>query len=181
MLVDGEIFRQAMRRLAAAVCLIATEASDGTRCGLTATAVCSVSANPPTLLCCVNRQSASYKAIASNRVFAVNALALDDRTLADQFSRPMPSTEKFSLGLWTRLETGSPILESALAGFDCRLSHAVEVGTHGILFGEILAVQLRAEAAKPLLYAHGGYGRFASEAAAELDSLSMPTWDEQYY
>jgi flavin reductase (DIM6/NTAB) family NADH-FMN oxidoreductase RutF len=62
------------------------------------------------------------------------------------------------------------------------LSSAVEVGTHGILFGEIQAVQVRKVPAKPLLYAHGGYGGFASMAAAgELDSLWIPTWEEQDY
>jgi flavin reductase (DIM6/NTAB) family NADH-FMN oxidoreductase RutF len=179
--IDAVAFRQAMRRLAAGVCLITTEAVDGARSGLTATAVCSVSASPPTLLCCINRQSASYQAIVGNQGFAVNVLALDDRSLADQFSRPIPSTEKFSAGLWTRLETRSPVLESALASFDCRLSNSVEVGTHGILFGEILAAQVRAVLAKPLLYAHGGYGHFASVAADELSGLWMPTWDEQHY
>jgi flavin reductase (DIM6/NTAB) family NADH-FMN oxidoreductase RutF len=179
--VDALAFRLAMRRLAAGVCLITTEAPDGTRCGLTATAVCSVSAQPPTLLCCINRQSASHKAIVGNKIFAVNVLALDDRSLADQFAKPIPSADKFAGGLWTRLETYAPVLESALASFDCRLSHSVEVGTHAILFGEILAAQVRSAMAKPLLYAHGGYGHFASVTANELHDLWMPTWDEQHY
>jgi flavin reductase (DIM6/NTAB) family NADH-FMN oxidoreductase RutF len=180
--IDTDSFKRAMRRLAAGVCLITTETDDNARTGMTATAVCSVSASPPTLLCCINRQSSSYKTITHARIFGVNVLALDDRALADQFARPVPSSEKFSLGLWTRLETTAPILESALASFDCRLSHAVEVGTHGILFGEIQAAQVRVVPAKPLLYAHGGYGGFASMAAAgELENLWMPTWDEQNY
>jgi flavin reductase (DIM6/NTAB) family NADH-FMN oxidoreductase RutF len=178
--MDTQFFKHGMRRLAAGVCLITTEDEDGMRSGMTATAVCSVSAEPPTLLCCINRNNNSYAMIRRTGVFAVNVLALDDRPLADQFARPLSSGAKFSLGLWRQLETRAPILESALAGFDCKLGQAVEVGTHGIIFGQIQAVHTRAVAAKPLLYAHGSYGGFASSAAAsDLDSLWIPTWTHE--
>jgi flavin reductase (NADH)/flavin reductase len=176
--IDAEIYKQGMRRLAAGVCIITTESADGTRNGMTATAVCSVSAQPPTLLCCINRQNSSYQAIKSAGVFAINVLALDDRAVADHFARSSAGVDKFTAGLWTHLDTRAPILESALAAFDCRVSHAVDVSTHGILFGEIQAVKVRAVAAKPLLYAHGAYGGFASMAAAnELESLWIPNWE----
>jgi flavin reductase (NADH)/flavin reductase len=144
---------------------------------MTATAVCSVSAEPPILLCCINRQSASYQGVLRAGSFGVNVLAIDDRQLADLFAKPSSTEEKFSVGLWRRLTTNAPILESALVGFDCRVSRSVEVGTHGIFLGEVVNVQLRPVAAKPLLYGHGAYGGFASVAAAsELESLWIPTW-----
>ena len=177
MAIDATAFRNGMRRLAAGVCIITTEDAAGLRTGMTATAVCSVSAEPPTLLCCINRQNISYATILRAGVFGVNVLAMDDRPLADQFARPLPSSEKFALGIWRRLVTSSPILESALAGFDCKVTSSVEVGTHGIIFGEIQDIHARPVAAKPLLYGHGAYGGFASEAAAnELESLWIPTW-----
>ncbi len=180
MSIDAQSFKVGMRRLAAGVCLITTEEPGGTRSGMTATAVCSVSAEPPTLLCCINKQNTSYAMIRSAGVFAVNVLALDDRPLADQFARPIASSEKFSLGLWRHLITRAPILESALVGFDCKLAQSVEVGTHGILFGEIQAVHTRAVAAKPLLYAHGSHGGFASPAAAsDLERLWIPTGNHE--
>jgi flavin reductase (DIM6/NTAB) family NADH-FMN oxidoreductase RutF len=178
--IDAQSFKIGMRRLAAGVCLITSEEPGGARSGMTATAVCSVSAEPPTLLCCINKQNGSHAMIRRAGVFAVNVLALDDRPLADQFARPISSGDKFSLGLWRHLVTGAPILESALVGFDCRLAQSVEVGTHGILFGEIQAVHTRPVAAKPLLYAHGSYGGFASTAAAsDLESLWIPTWNHE--
>jgi flavin reductase (NADH)/flavin reductase len=177
MAIDTKDFRAGMRRLASGVCLITSEDESGVRAGMTATAVCSVSAEPPTLLCCINRQSSSYPTIMRAGVFAVNVLAMDDRALADHFSRSLPFSEKFAHGLWRRLKTGAPILESALVAFDCKLSDSVEVSTHRILFGEIQDVLLRPVAAKPLLYGHGTYGGFSSEAAAsELESLWIPTW-----
>jgi flavin reductase (DIM6/NTAB) family NADH-FMN oxidoreductase RutF len=178
--IDAQAFKIGMRRLAAGVCLITTEDADGARSGMTATAVCSVSTDPQTLLCCINRQNSSYAMIRRAGAFAVNVLALDDRPLADQFGRPVPSSEKFGLGLWLRLETRAPVLESALVGFDCRVSQAVEVGTHGIIFGEVQAIHARAVAAKPLLYAHGAYGGFSSVgAASDPESLWIPTWDHE--
>ena len=180
MTIDIDTFKLGMRRLAAGVCLITTEEPDGARSGMTATAVCSVSANPPTLLCCINQQNASYHAISRAGVFAVNVLALDDRPLADQFAHPASSQDKFALGLWLRLATAAPVLESALVGFDCRVTQSVTVGTHGIVLGEIQAIHVRQASAKPLLFAHGAYGGFESMAAANrLQDLWIPTWDRE--
>jgi flavin reductase (NADH)/flavin reductase len=168
-----------MRRLAAAVCLITSVRPGGDRLGLTATAVCSVTADPPTLLCCINRGSGSHAAIREAGVFAVNVLALEDRSLADRFaSAKVDWDARFDAGLWMRMKTGSPVLESALAAFDCRVAQAVDVGTHGILFGEIQAIRVRESQARSLLYAHGNYGGFslfADDQSAEL--LWIAPWE----
>lgn len=178
MAIDLESFKIGMRRLAAAVCLITTQCADGSRRGMTATAVCSVSAAPPTLLCCINQNNSTYEAVRTAGVFAVNVLALDHRSLADLFARPVTPEEKFAAGLWHSEISGAPLLESALAAFDCKVSQTTAAGTHGIVFGEILAIRVRQVAAKPLLYAHGAYGGFASFAqASELESLWIPGWD----
>jgi flavin reductase (DIM6/NTAB) family NADH-FMN oxidoreductase RutF len=165
--IDLEQFKYGMRRLTAGVCVIATADDEGVRSGLTATAVCSVSASPPTLLCCLNRSSTTYAAILANG------------RLADRMATPGTPDEKFSAGLWTKLTTGAPVLETALAAFDCTLAQSVEIGTHGILFGEILALRAREAHVKPLLYAHGAYGGFSStETERQRDLLWMPAWDE---
>lgn len=178
MAADLESFKLGMRRLAAGVSLITTQCTDGSRRGMTATAVCSVSTAPPTLLCCINRNNSTYEAIRAAGLFAVNVLSIDNRHLADLFARPISPEEKFAAGLWRSEMTGAPLLESALAAFDCRTSQTVAVGTHGIVFGEIQAIRVREVAAKPLLYAHGAYGGFASFAEAnELESLWIPGWD----
>jgi flavin reductase (DIM6/NTAB) family NADH-FMN oxidoreductase RutF len=159
--IQPEAFKSGMRRLAASVCLITTLNEDGSRNGLTATAVCSTTAAPPTLLCCLNRSSNSFAAIERAKVFAVNVLSTDDQAVADRFSSALSGEEKFALGDWTDLETGAPVLSSAIAYFDCRLVNVVTVGTHGILLGEVHALALNPHAAKPLLYVDGAYGAFA--------------------
>ena len=162
MTIDSTEFKAAMRNFAGHVCLITTTSRDGQRAGLTATAVCSVSAEPPTLLVCVNRGNASYEAIIGAGVFAVNVLALGDRPLADRFSTRLPGGEKFSAGSWTQLISAAPVLESALVGFDCKVAQWVVQGTHAILFGEIQAIRVDATNPTPLLYSDGSYGGFAS-------------------
>ncbi|NSX14719.1 flavin reductase family protein [Cupriavidus taiwanensis] len=180
MSIDAIQFRAAMRCLAGHVCLITTLSADGARAGLTATAVCSVSADPPTLLACVNRNSASFRAIQASGIFVVNVLALESRHLADRFASPMPAEQKFADGVWVRGSTGAPVLQEALVSFDCRIASAVDVGTHGVLFGAIEAASPRTDRARPLLYAHGSYGEFAaSDAAAARDLLWIPSWDSE--
>ena len=160
-LTDAASFKSGMRHLAAHVCLITTTAPDGERHGLTATAVCSVSAAPPTLLCCVNRQIAPFAAIRESGIFAVNVLGVDDLLLAERFASSIQGDARFDIGEWMQLSTGAPILETALANFDCRLTRLEEVATHGILFGEIHAIRSRDTHDGQLIYSHGKYGAFA--------------------
>jgi flavin reductase (NADH)/flavin reductase len=126
---------------------------------LTATAVCSVSAEPPVLLCCIERTRGSYAAIVKSGAFGVNVLAAEDRDLAARFARPASTTDKFAFGAW-RIDGGSPLLETALTAFDCTLVRHIEIGSHGVLFGLIEAAHLRPDQAYPLLYADGDYGVF---------------------
>ena len=159
--MEASVFKSGMRHLAAHVCLITTVDPDGHRNGLTATAVCSVSADPPTLLCCVHRQIPPFAAIRASGIFAVNVLGVNDLMLAERFAGAIQGEARFETGVWNTLTTGSPVLDSALAVFDCRLTRLEEVATHGILFGEILAVRSEPGNSAALLYAHGTFGVFA--------------------
>ena len=179
MAIDPDSFRIGMRRLAGHVCLITTADAVGERTGLTATAVCSVAAEPPTVLICLNRQNSSHAAIRNSGVFAVNVLAMEDQALANRFASRIVGEERFKEGTWTTLETGSPVLESALVCLDCRIAQAVDVATHGILFGTIEGMRVRQTDAKPLLYVHGSYGGFATAGASlNPELLGMPTWGQ---
>ncbi|HEY3694165.1 flavin reductase family protein [Phenylobacterium sp.] len=168
MSVDPGDFKQGMRRLGASVCIITTQRPDGSRNGLTATAVCSLSADPPMLLCCLNRASNTFAPIVEAGYFAVSVLSLEDAAVADRFAGTLPAAEKFQLGEWVRQSTGAPVLATAMAAFDCHLDRVLEAGTHGILLGAVRHVTLGHASCQPLLYAQGGYGGFAAELAAML-------------
>ena len=167
MTVSADTFREGMRRLAASVNILSTAADDGERFGMTATAVCSVSGDPPTLLCCINRDNQTRDAIAGAGRFAVNVLAASDEPLANRFAMKMPHAERFAQGAWARHDLGLPVLETAAAWFACRIVSQVEVGSHTIFFGEVVEVGTSGPDAIPLLYANGGYGKF-SDAPANL-------------
>ena len=150
---DPEDFKAGMRRLASGVSLIAVD--DGTaRHGLIATAVTSLSAEPPSLLVCVNGTASIFPAISEAGSFCVNILSCDQKAIAERFAIPKDRESRFESGSWTTLATGAPALEGSQVSFDCRAAGRTEFGTHTIFFGEVVAVTDWGTEADPLLY-HG--------------------------
>ena len=141
MSVQPQVFREAMSRLGAAVNVI-TLAAEGGPTGFTASAVCSVTDQPPTLLICINRNSRSRGEIKIGIGICVNTLASHQQMLSAAFAGPLEMQERFTHGSWIKLVTGAPVLEEAVASFDCHVSNIVEVGTHSVLFCEVAAVHM---------------------------------------
>src|ERR1700749_3799724 len=107
---DPKLFREAMSRLGAAVHVITT-AGPGGKAGATATAVCSVSDAPPTLLMCLNRRSQTNPIVLQNGVFCINTLGDADAEIADIFAgrTGLQGSDRFTKGQWTVLATASPV------------------------------------------------------------------------
>lgn len=150
-------FRDAMARLGAAVNIVTTDGPAG-RAGLTVSAVCSVTDDPPTLLVCLNRASRANAIFKANGVLCVNTLAADSRDLSDAFAGRgrLPSEARFALGAWDRLETGAPVLaDHAVVVFDCRIADVVEKGTHSVLFAEIAAIRQGGPGGALIYYGRG--------------------------
>ncbi len=141
-MVDQDVYREAMARLGAAVCVI-TSAGPGGRCGFTASAVCSVTDDPPTLLVCMNRGSQSNENFKLNRVLCVNTLAAGQQALSPMFAglTEHDMHGRFAAAAWGELETGSPVLADAVVSFDCRIAQIAEVGTHSVFFCEVVAIE----------------------------------------
>jgi flavin reductase (DIM6/NTAB) family NADH-FMN oxidoreductase RutF len=155
MIASSQDFKDGMRRLTGGVTVITT-AHDASWFGLTATAVCSVSADPARLLVCVNRQGGSYAAICASRVFTVNVLAAEDEAMARRFAGLLnePGQDRFAKGLWVPGVNGAPYLKSAMASFECKVGSIVDTGSHGIIIGEVMTVRNSAISA-PLVYLDG--------------------------
>jgi flavin reductase (DIM6/NTAB) family NADH-FMN oxidoreductase RutF len=168
--VGTELFRRAMRRLAASVCIVTTVSDGGERRGATVTAVSSVAAEPPTLLCCLNQQSNTQIVARQSGRLAVNILPTHCRELAAAFAGPGGPEEKFRLGDWTTSETGSPLLADAVAAFDCRVLDAVDIATHTAFFCRIVDIQVPIGARQALLYAEGEYGHFVLPTSLHLSA-----------
>ncbi len=155
--MDGALYRAIMRHQAGAVTVIAV-GLPGRRSGLTATAVCSLSDDPPTILACIRRTARTHDVIHRLGVFSVNLLASDQQGIAELFSGGMglSGEERFLEDSWTTLVTGAPILRGALASLDCRLEEQHGFATHSIFIGSVQDGTVRAEA-EPLLYFRGDY------------------------
>jgi flavin reductase len=141
--VDSGQFREAMSRLGAAVHIVTSNGPAGLG-GFTATAVCSVSDQPPMLLACLNRRSQSTLMFQRNGVLCVNTLGADEETIATMFAgRSVASVEeRFKAGDWTTLKTGSPVLTSAVVAFDCRIVEVKAVATHNVLIAGVEAIRV---------------------------------------
>ena len=160
MTVDSQDFKEGMRRLAASVTILTVGFEDGRRYGMTATAVCSVSADPPILLCCVNRKASAHRHFLEAERFGVNVLASDDETLAKRFASAVPPDERFAAGDWEATDGHVPRLSTAAASFLCVKKDAIEMGEHTVFFGEVISVATRKETVPSLVYGHGSFGEF---------------------
>ena len=171
-------FKIGMRSLAGAVSII-TSSHDGRLFGMTATAVCSACADPPTVLVCVNQATTTHQAIEQAQVFCVNVLRHEDRELSGLFSGAHGSETRggarFRHGAWARLATGSPVLLNSLVSFDCRVANRLVHGTHTIFLGEVEQLQIGRKG-KPLLYSEGQYAKLSSLAHGEPLPEGLDYW-----
>jgi len=152
-------FLEGMSHAASTVNVVTTAGSAG-RAGVTVSAMCSVSADPPSLLVCVHHQSHAASVIRENGVLCVNVLRDAQSFIADTFAGRIeaPGGDKFACAEWRAGETGAPLLADALVAFDCRVGEHVRWGTHYIFVAEVLDIVLQ-ESGPPLIYANRAYGK----------------------
>ncbi|NVJ11136.1 flavin reductase, partial [Myxococcus sp. AM001] len=123
-LTDKASFRDAMAHVGAAVNIIPTDGPAG-RAGFTASAVCSVTDTPPTLLVCLNRSASVGPVFSEHHTLCVNTLAAGQETLSTLFGGKTAMDERFAAADWQTGATGCPRLEAALVSFDCRIDQRV--------------------------------------------------------
>lgn len=130
--------------------------------GMTANAIASISINPPLMMASIGQKSETHGAIVGSHSFALSVLSDRQRELADCFAQPTTAAklQRFCDAPWHDGETGSPILDGAIAYFDCRLVARHAGGDHTIFIGEIVAAGFD-EAAEPLIWYGSRYRRLA--------------------
>jgi flavin reductase (DIM6/NTAB) family NADH-FMN oxidoreductase RutF len=155
-------FRTNLRQIASTVALV-TAAHEGRRGGLTATAACSLSVDPPLMLVCVHRRSRTYGFMRASDRFCVNYLGEHHREIAQRFATQMADAEeKFASGSWSVGPFGNPILLDSLVTIECRVHQRIDEGTHSVFIGTVLDAVARNKC-RPLVYIEGGFARLASE------------------
>jgi flavin reductase (DIM6/NTAB) family NADH-FMN oxidoreductase RutF len=153
--VDRELFRDVIGRFVSGVTVI-TARCGGKDYGLTASAVASLSLDPPMLLVCINKSTGTCHAVSESKRFAVNILQEDQGPLALRFATP--NTDKFAGVHIAYGEFGEPVLQDALAVLECRVAEEVTGGTHSVFLAEVQTA--RAREGFPLAYFRGKFGRF---------------------
>ena len=146
-------FKLAMRRRAATVTIV-TAGREDWRFGMTATAVTSVTAAPPTLLICINRSASIHDIIVETGHYCINILGTHHAGLVGPFGGGVENEARFGHGAWSHREGGMPYLDDAQASLFCAVRQAVAYGSHSVLIGEVTSVRL-SDAIAPLLYQDG--------------------------
>jgi flavin reductase (DIM6/NTAB) family NADH-FMN oxidoreductase RutF len=149
-----EEFRDVIGHFASGVTVI-TALCEDTPYGTTASAVSSLSLEPPMVLVCMSRQSETGRAVGDSGRFAMNILGEDQADAAVRFASK--GSNKFDGVPVTRGEWGEPLLEQALATLECRVVEEVTGGTHSVFLAEVHRASARAGA--PLAYFRGQFGR----------------------
>jgi flavin reductase (DIM6/NTAB) family NADH-FMN oxidoreductase RutF len=161
---DGERrrLRALMGRFATGVSVVAARHGP-LLSGMTANAIASISIDPPLMMASIAKKAETHTAIIGSHAFAISVLSADQEAVAECFAEPTTAGKltRFCDAPWHEAETGSPILEDALAYFDCRVAQRHDGGDHTVFLGEIVAAGYR-EDAQPLVWFGSAYRRLSA-------------------
>ena len=155
-MISSEEFRKALRHFPAGVTIVTVRTGEEVH-GLTVSAFASVSAEPPLIMVIIENRHKAYSMLQQeDAVFAVNILGENQFELSNRFAW-VKDEDRFTMGAWSKAETGAPILVDAVAWLDCRIHGRYPAGSHTIYVGEIQASNVPQEEAPPLVYWNRGY------------------------
>ncbi|HYU51390.1 MAG TPA: flavin reductase family protein [Gemmatimonadaceae bacterium] len=155
MSVSPDEFRAVLGRFPSGVTVVTTRGADGSDQGMTVSAFCSLSLDPPLVLICIEHSASVHEALTTAPGFAVNILSARQEQIARRFS--IVDIERFEGVGFTRSSSGYAILDDILGLIECRRVALHEGGDHTIIVGEVEAT--RVEIGTPLLYYRGGYAQ----------------------
>lgn len=147
-------FQQGIQRLVNGVTVVTT--ADGSSWyGITTTSVCTLSADPPTLIACVRRRSRIGQHLGRTARFCVNLLSEEQRAVAEAFTGPQ--ADGFEHGQWASGTAGCPVLENALASFECGVDLMYGYSSQVVIIGAILQFRQADDAVAPLASVAGQF------------------------
>ncbi|MBJ7536208.1 flavin reductase [Marinomonas transparens] len=164
-MIETKLFRDGMALLGSAVSVITTDGEAGCY-GFTATAVTSVTDEPPTLLVCMNRNSFANPHFKENGVLCVNVLQSHHQGVSWDFAnRDLSSEERFAKHSWQTLKTGAPALDEALVSFDCEIHETHEMGSHTVFYCRVKDAKVGTEGSG-LVYFNRAYHALDEKSVA---------------
>ena len=156
MTIDPDSFRSVLGRFASGITVVTTRDAEGRDVGLTVSAFCSVSLDPPLVQVCVDHAASLYAALVVSTRYGVSILAAEQEALSRRFATA-ESTRRFDGIGYRRGESGVLLLDDALAHLECRIVASHDTGDHTMFVGEVESATARN--ARPLLYYRGGYAQ----------------------
>jgi flavin reductase (DIM6/NTAB) family NADH-FMN oxidoreductase RutF len=153
--INPDEFRAVLGRFPSGVTVVTTKDKDGSDQGMTVSAFCSVSLDPPLILVSIEKSASAYEALTKAAGFIVNILSAEQEQLARRFS--IIDIDRFEGVGFTRSSSGCAILDDVLGMLECRRHSLYEGGDHTIILGEVETT--RVESGTPLLYYRGGYAQ----------------------
>jgi flavin reductase (DIM6/NTAB) family NADH-FMN oxidoreductase RutF len=153
--MDPDAFRAVLGRFASGVTVITALSPKGRDHGMTVSAFCSLSLEPPLILTCIGHAASMHDMLVECEHFVVNILAAGQEAVARRFAGPDP--DRFEGIGFTRGRTGIALLEDSLAHIECRRGATYPGGDHTIITGEVIHASVRPD--RPLLYYRGGYAQ----------------------
>ncbi|MBI3569089.1 MAG: flavin reductase family protein [Gemmatimonadetes bacterium] len=151
--VDATTFRRVLGSFASGVTVVAVRGDDGADHGMTVSAFCSVSLEPPLVLVCIDHAATCAPRIAAATHAGISILGGEQAALSRRFADP--AADRFDGVAVVRGVTGVPLLDGALAHLECRLVARYEAGDHAIVVGEVVAATATGD--DPLVYFRGQY------------------------
>lgn len=160
-----EDYKTAMRHVVSPVAVVTWRHAERWE-GMTVTAICSATTEPPTLVVCIRADKPAADGIREAGRFAVNFLSDEQADIARRFSShpqtgPETGADAFDPAHWRRGENGAPVLEKAVSRFDCTVEHAFAQGSHVVFLGRVTALGTAPGAS--LLYRDGFFRRLSPE------------------
>lgn len=155
MSVSPDEFRSVLGRFPSGVTVVTTKARDGSDQGMTVSAFCSVSLEPPLVLICIEKTASAYDALTTAPGFVANILSASQEQIARRFS--IIDIDRFEGVGYSRSQNGFAVLDDVLGVIECATFAMHDAGDHTIIVGEVEAA--RAENRTPLLYYRGGYAQ----------------------
>jgi flavin reductase (DIM6/NTAB) family NADH-FMN oxidoreductase RutF len=153
--VTPDEFRSVLGRFPSGVTVVTTKNRDGSDEGMTVSAFCSVSLDPPLVLICIEKNASAYHALTTAPAFVVNVLAASQEQIARRFS--IVDIDRFAGVGYSRSQNGLAVLDDVLGIIECATFAMHDAGDHTIIVGEVEAA--RAQNGTPLLYYRGGYAQ----------------------
>lgn len=147
-------FRNIMGHFTTGVAIVTTIAKNGAPIGMTVNSFTSVSLNPPLVLVCLNNSAGTISQFINADDFAISVLADNQKDISQTFAKR--HSDRFADAHWHKGENNMPLIEGAIAHFECKRTNIHDGGDHTIMLGEVMRAQLLSDD-EPLIFYRGEY------------------------